>query len=231
MIIPHCNICKGKAIYWGCVDINKSAEEINNTFLPYAGQAIYYKKCEECGHIFSTDFDKWSKQDFRDRIYNDDYIKVDPEYDGTRSRRDVQWFKQFCPDKQYKIIDYGAGNQVFGDELNKIGYQVTSWDPMWGTDKPNEQFDIMTAFEVLEHTPTPIETVSEMISLLKPNGQIVFSTYVNDVLQNKRNPMFWYLAPRNGHVCMYSYKSLEVLFGMFGYKVKHLGESVHIAHK
>ena len=226
-----CKICKSESYFWGCVDINKSCEEINNTIMPYKGQAIYYKKCTNCGFLFSNDFDQWDKDDFMRNIYNEDYIKVDPEYDGRRSQRDAHWFMQFCPEKRYSILDYGSGNRVFGNTLRQFGYDIDSWDPMDGTPKPDKQYQIMTCFEVLEHTPTPIETLAEMSSLLHPNGQIIFSTLVNEELKGKRDPMYWYLAPRNGHVCMHSFASLDLMFALFGFTVKHLNTSQHIAHK
>lgn len=229
-----CTICGSDTYIWGCVDFNKSCEELNNKFLDYSGVPIYYLKCTNCNHIFSTDFDDWDHEDFKENIYNEHYIEVDPEYSGARSLRDVQWFtKSINYDKSLNILDYGAGPAVFGKELVKDGYNVESWDPLWGTDitwEQDKKFDLITAFEVLEHSPTPIRTIKEIHGYLAPQGKILITTLANDILQDKRDPTYWYLAPRNGHVCMYSNRSIEILFSLVGMKVQHLAWNTHLAY-
>jgi 2-polyprenyl-6-hydroxyphenyl methylase/3-demethylubiquinone-9 3-methyltransferase len=146
--------------------------------------------------------------------------------------RDVQQFLVNFPNKELKILDYGAGSSVFGNELKGHGYDVESWDPMWGTAptwSTEKKFDLMTSFEVFEHTPTPKETLREMKQWLAPNGKIFITTLVNDVMGDKRDPMFWYLAPRNGHVCMHSMKSIDALFSQIDMTVQHFGPSWHLA--
>jgi hypothetical protein len=85
------------------------------------------------------------------------------------------------------------------------------------------------AWEVLEHTPTPIETLAEMHSWLAPGGSILLATCSTGIMQGRRDPAFWYLSPRNGHVCMYSDRSLDVLFSKFGMKVQHDPWNIHLA--
>jgi SAM-dependent methyltransferase len=228
-----CKICNHDTSIWGCVDFNKSCEERNGMYLPYTGVAIYYLKCNHCDFLFTVDFDEWDRQDFLDNIYNDDYITVDPEYDGKRSRGDAQYFiNNLGVPRHLDILDYGAGPAVMATELNKNGYRVESWDPMWGTDPtwaPDKKFDLVMSWEVMEHTPTPHETLAEMMQWLKPGGQILVSTLSTGIMQGKRDPAFWYLSPRNGHVCMYSDRSLDELFATVGGQVQHSPWNIHVA--
>lgn len=230
----ECTVCKNETYIWGCVDFNKSCEEMNGKYLDYSGVPIYYLKCHNCNHIFSTDFDDWDKEDFKENIYNDGYLDVDPEYEGARSLRDVEWFsKSINYNKSLEILDYGAGPAIFGKELNKQGYKVESWDPLWDTApswSKDKKFDLITAFEVLEHSPTPHDTFKDIHQWLKPDGKILVTTLSNDILQGKRDPTYWYLAPRNGHVCMYSNKSIEILFESVGMKTQHLAWNTHLAY-
>ena len=228
-----CKICDHDTAIWGCVDFNKSCEEKNGMYLPYTGVAVYYLKCTNCEFIFTPDFDEWSKDDFKEHIYNDEYITVDPEYNGIRSVNDSKYFlNNLQIRKDISILDYGAGTAALEKELKKHGYNVTSWDTMWGTDPEwdkDKKFDLIMAWEVLEHTPNPRETLKEMHNWLSPDGAILLATCSTGIMQGKRDPTFWYLSPRNGHVCMYSDKSLEVLFSEFGMKVQHDPWNIHLA--
>lgn len=228
-----CKICDSPTSIWGCVDYNKNCEERNGMYLPYTGVAVYYLKCNNCEFIFSPDFDDWTKDDFKEHIYNDDYIKVDPEYNGIRSKNDANYFlNNLQIKKNISILDYGAGTCALEKELALHGYNVTSWDTMWGTDPEwdkDKKFDLIMAWEVLEHTPSPRETIKEMHNWLSPNGAILLATCSAGILQGRRDPTFWYLSPRNGHICMYSDKSLDILFNELGMKVQHDPWNIHLA--
>jgi len=229
-----CKICDHPAPIWGCVDFNKSCIEEQGNYLQYSGVAVHYLKCNNCGYLFTTDFDKWTKDDYRRNIYNDDYMVVDPDYGGVRSARDVIWFTKFLNgNKSLDILDYGAGTATFGTEMCKLGYKVDSWDPMWDTPptwNKDKKFDLITAFEVLEHSPTPKATLDDLHQWLKPGGRVLITSLANDVMNGKREATHWYLSPRNGHVAMFSIKSMETLFATKGMKMQHDGPNVHLAY-
>jgi hypothetical protein len=225
-----CKICDGHTSILGLCDYNKNCE--NNTVqMPNTGKSIYYHQCNSCQFIFTVDFDEWTKDDFIKNIYNDDYLIVDPKYDTIRPTELVKWILPYLnEDKSITLLDYGAGNSVFGTELSKLGWDCKSWDPLWKTDPTfdkDTKFDVVTSFEVLEHTPTPYETAKEMLDFLDPeSGQLIVQTLTNDIIKDEGID-YWYIAPRNGHVCMHSYKSLDVMFDRLGMEVYHEWYSVH----
>lgn len=230
----RCKICNGDTSILGVKDFNRTCEEEKGLkVFPLVGFAIYYHRCDNCGFIFTTDLDSWTVDDFVKNIYNEEYLKVDPDYSGKRPKDCVTWFSPMLGgDKSISLLDYGAGNDLFSKELVRQGYSAKGWDPMWQTDPTfdkNTTFDVVTAFEVLEHTPTPLETLKEMIGFVKPeSGQVVFSTLINDIIGDQGSN-YWYLAPRNGHVCMHSTKSLSIMFDAVGMDVQSFSPSQHVA--
>ena len=226
-----CKICDSSTTIFGVCDFNKNC--VNTDKLKLIGYPIYYHICNNCNFIFTTDLDSWSIKEYKEYIYNDEYILVDPSYEYDRPHSLVSWFMPLLEQNFKKsdlILDYGAGTSVFGNELSSLGWNCSSWDPVW--ELPlifNNKFDLITAFEVLEHTPTPIKTTEEILSLLSSNGKILIQTLCNDSsLEEGIN--CWYISPRNGHVSMHSTKSLSIMFSKYNKKVKHLSLNTHIVY-
>jgi len=69
---------------------------------------------------------------------------------------------------------------------------------------PPGRFDLVVAFEVLEHTPDPPTTLAEMDQFMDHNGMIFFSTGVLGPEFEQSGIQWWYVGPRNGHVSIYS---------------------------
>jgi 2-polyprenyl-3-methyl-5-hydroxy-6-metoxy-1,4-benzoquinol methylase len=225
-----CKVCQGPAVLYGVVDFNKSCLELGKVFLPLRGVPVYYHRCESCGLIFSNAFDAWTPADYREHIYNADYITVDPEYADARPRSMAETvFKFLKPAGDIQILDYGSGSGLMAQVLRDKGLSATSWDPMTSQAQPDaSHFDVVTSFEVLEHTATPIATAQDMVKRLTPTGVLLFSTLVVDALP-PHHVGFWYIAPRNGHVTIYTKKSLQTLFGSLGCRVHHFNETMHMA--
>jgi len=232
-----CKVCNGKTSIFGYTDINKTCEEARNKIvISYIGHPICYHICNNCNFIFTVDFDDWDKKDFLEHIYNDDYTLTDPDYVGVRSIENANWLCSGLANlinNSMQLLDYGAGDNQLCKELNRRGYNTIGWDPMWDT-KPefsaSETFDVVTAFEVLEHTPNPLKTIKEIAKFVKPiTGIVVFSTLINEVVKPEERCNHWYLAPRNGHVCMHSLSSLKLMFELVGMQVTTINASQHIA--
>jgi SAM-dependent methyltransferase len=219
---PACKCCGAATGLQGVVDFGKACSSNFNGFFPLTGIPIYYHRCLSCGFLFTTDFDSWSFQDFADHIYNDDYALVDAEYgSGARQRRDVPVVRALVA--RYgarRVLDYGGGNGTLARELRGHGVDAVSWDPLAdGPEKrPEGTFDLVTAFEVVEHTPTPVETAAEMVSFLAPGARIALSTNLADDL-GTQNMDWWYIAPRNGHISIHTQASLRALFARFGHSM------------
>ncbi|WP_022975289.1 bifunctional 2-polyprenyl-6-hydroxyphenol methylase/3-demethylubiquinol 3-O-methyltransferase UbiG [Nevskia ramosa] len=56
----------------------------------------------------------------------------------------------------------------------KVGYEVVSAEALAG--QQPESFDLVCCLEMLEHVPDPAETIEAIARLVKPGGDVVFST-------------------------------------------------------
>src|SRR5580658_1823257 len=81
-----CSICGAEALHYGTVDFHKSCLEIEGKKIAPSGIPIPYYRCSGCSFVFSDAFNEWSAADYKQRIYNQDYCLVDPEYAEVRPR-------------------------------------------------------------------------------------------------------------------------------------------------
>lgn len=229
-----CKVCGAETALHGVVDRGKSCEASRGKFLPLRGEPVWYHRCITCGFLFTADFDHWTREDWLREVYNDQYGLVDPDQaDGSRAKSNAVLVRNQTHG-DHRILDYGGGDGTMTRELHAIARAgACSWDPILdGSDDipPTGSFDIVTAFEVFEHSPTPIETVAQALSFLIPRGTLMFSTLLCDALSPQA--MDWpYIAPANGHVSIHTSASLAHLFNSLGWKVYHLSENLHVAER
>jgi SAM-dependent methyltransferase len=230
--ILTCKVCNEPALLYGVTDFNKSCEERRGRYLPLTGVPVYYHRCNGCGLIFTSAFDHWSKDDYLRHIYNDDYVLVDPDYIDTRPAGNAVFILDFIKKGHaLRCLDYGGGNGKLTSLLREGGVDGHSWDPMGeGGAPPSGSFDFISAFEVLEHAPEPLATIQQALGLLNGRGVLLFSTLTIDHV-SPRGMDNWYIAPRNGHVTLYTRRSLQTMFAGVGYWVHHFNDNLHMALK
>ena len=159
----------------------------------------------------------WQQQDFADRIYNEDYAIVDPDCLYVRPTANaallIEQFGAFRG--MIRHLDYGGGNGLLSDLLTDAGWGSTSFDPYQSDGVQPEidgKYNLITVFEVFEHVTEIKALASRLAGHLDEPGLILFSTRVSDGHVAPDRPLnWWYAAPRNGHVSLFSANSLELL--------------------
>ena len=230
-----CKCCGQPSKLFGVTDFSKSGEDRRGKPLPLTGIPVYYHRCTSCGFIFTVHFDDFSPADFACEVYNDDYVKVDPGYLELRPKdRANLILKLFGNSKDtISILDYGSGSGRMADILKAEGFAVQNYDPFTAEDRrlPSNKFDLVTCFEVLEHTPNPPLTCDLMRRLVKDNGMILFSTLVQPPTIETEKLGWWYIAPRNGHISIYTKQSLHLLWSKLGYRFGNFNNDLHFAFR
>lgn len=229
-----CPVCKRDSFLLDVVDFNKSCEEARGYYLPLSAEAIYYALCPNCGFCFAPEIYTWDIQTFADKIYNSDYAKVDPDYSELRPRSNAEFLINLLGNQSGKIrhLDYGGGSGLLSQLLNNAGWQSTSYDPFVNTNVhlgSLGEFDFITAFEVFEHVPNLQNLLNDLSSLLTEDGVVLFTTLLSDgqIEANKRIT-WWYASPRNGHISLFSKKSLAMLCENHGFQQASFSAGLHV---
>lgn len=122
-----------------------------------------------------------------------------------RLRKVMEYIQR--PTAYEKILDFGCGSGVMLPYLSSISTQVIAMDvdllPIQSvqkyiplaknvevkdatktsiTDLPANSFDLISALDVLEHVHDLPTTLSDLLALLKPNGQLIVSGPTENIL-------------------------------------------------
>lgn len=208
---PPCKLCQGTTRFFDLVDANKVTSVVDCYGFGLSGVGVVYVRCDGCGFVFSADFDDWSTDDFARHIYNDDYVLVDPEYVSRRPTQIANSVGRMLGDrKDLRILDYGSGAGVFVDAMRAAGHAHThGYDPFSSPVRPEGRFDLITSFEVVEHSVKPLDTFRDIASFLAPGGIALVQTALQPTDIGTIRGSWWYIAPRNGHLSIFNLPSLS----------------------
>ena len=225
-----CKICGHDATFSAAADFSLNCARMP---LPLTGELIPYHHCAECGFLFTAAFDGWTSEQLRERIYNEDYARIDYEFSSTRPLRQAEDLARILEPLRGKIriLDYGGGNGVFARRMGELGFDTVSYDPFFGAALAGERFELIHCREVIEHTTDPRGFVADLLGHLADDGAVYLSTAVQPEGVAERPLDWWYLGPRNGHISLFSKRSLARLWMDQGVDFGHFSEFVHMASR
>lgn len=164
------------------------------------------------------------------------------EYRRERFGRErIRLLEKYCGDLSNKtLLDIGCGNGYFlsvakevckhcvGSELSarlreftqeKTG--VTVYDePL--EDFPERGFDIITAFDVIEHISTPVLFMQTTTNLLNPGGYVLLYTPNFDSFSIRVMRKYSSIIDGTEHIILFNHTSLEKLGERVGLEVIHM---------
>ncbi len=236
----HCKICGATAIAFGECDINQGGPP-GALARPALGQRLVYHRCPQCGFMFTSQLDHWQPIDFKTHIYNDQYIDVDPDYVQVRPMANAEMLLGMLvsrPDS-LRLLDFGAGSGLLAQQLRDAGIDADSEDPYSEASFSNADanhipahlYDVVCAFEVIEHSQNPLLTLAQIRGHLKPGGCAIISTLLQPDEISAIGCNWWYCAPRNGHISLLSEQSLKLALAQAGATSWHCESQIlHIAY-
>ncbi len=230
-----CKICGAPAPLFGVVDFNKSCPDPDLSRGRPSGIPVTYHRCGECGFLFTAHCDAWSQAEFSERIYNADYVKVDPDYLGARPTRLADMVISLFGEGErgaLAAVDVGGGEGLLADRLKAAGFaKAVTYDPFVpGHDTPPRgTFNVVCCFEVLEHVCDPRALVHSWTRLMGAQSLAIFGTLLVPENIEQEGLKWWYAAPRNGHISLQSARSLRLLLNQEGLGVASLNSGIHVA--
>jgi SAM-dependent methyltransferase len=230
-----CPVCQTGAPLLDTVDFNKTCEEARGLRLPSSGVPVRYHLCDRCGFCFAPELYAWSFAEFEEKIYNADYVVVDPDYRRERPVANAGLVDQLFGKAQVAHLDYGGGSGLLSEALRAKGWHSRTYDPFVDRTARVEdlgRFDLVTAFEVFEHVPDIDRLFTDLQALVSDEGLILFSTLLSDGEIRRAQPLrWWYAAPRNGHISLFSNESMRMCLNRRGFNFASASAHLHLAYR
>ena len=168
--------------------------------------------CDHCGVSLAGSHPK----DFNDVYSTDEYLEDTlSAYDKTREYRKKRFgTERLAILERYKrngkLLDVGCGSgwflEIARQKFQVAGVEFSDSIRQWlneslgipsvkSMDDLDEKFDVITAFDLIEHVPDPVGTLNKMHGLLKDDGIILIYT------PNKKSLAFQITGEHNNLIC------------------------------
>lgn len=197
-------------------------------------------RCQNCGLVQA--FPLPSKNEVK-KLYQGDYYKNYSFYNSQIPAHRAYFQKKIAQIKKYrssgKLLDVGCAVGILLDEAKKQGFTPEGVDvsdyavnqclkldlkafvgDITVINKKN-YYDIITAFEIVEHEYDPVKALKTMALLLKPGGLLVITVPNTETLTNKLMGKYWFGWRNKEHLYHFNQKSLFLLLEKAGFsKIK-----------
>jgi hypothetical protein len=196
---------------------------------------VQYWECKTCDFVF-TDKPYWLDEAYQESIVCTDTGSV---YRAIRMRYFVASLLTFVVGKKKKYLDFGGGYGIFVRMMRDLGFDFI-WQDKYTPNILAKGFEynqkdniaLITAFEVMEHTPDPMGAIEELLSI---SDQIFFSTLLiaNPTPQNThKQAIWWYYGFEHGqHICFYRNKTFQFIAQKYNLNYYSDGKELHLFTK
>ncbi len=184
---------------------------------------VSYFRCTFCGFI-QTENPYWLAEAYTEAIASQDVGAIgrnilNASLTGSLLTSVLRSFRQG--------VDFGGGHGVFVRLMRDRGYPFF-WKDLYAANlfargfeaTPEQSYDLVTAFEVLEHLVDPLADLKAVIAHA-PNA-LVSTLLVPHPTPALRD--WWYFSPSSGqHIAFYTPKALQIIAERFGRHLQSAG--------
>ena len=170
-----------------------------------------YAKCRRCGFVYVNPL--MSEKELA-KFYEDDYYVFDELYDKLNeenSVRDFEDIKKTVGSGEKKILDIGCAKGFLLNAAKKSGWETYGIDisapaaaiarkkfgldvftgPIESAPYKNEFFDVICAFDYLEHVRNPFKALDKMSKMLRRGGTLVIEVPNIKSIYYKMTRKYW----------------------------------------
>jgi SAM-dependent methyltransferase len=207
-------------------------------------------KCNVCGLMYSNprakDPDCVEIENYDPDFTRQVTISQRPRYEKEKLQiRDYTktkaFFNKLYPNRG-KVLEVGCGMGFMLDSYRKDGWEVQGVEPNKGycqfieeemkidvvpkileeADIPDNSADLVILLHVIEHVPSPIDTLREIYRVLKPGGYLLMETPRYDSLTFKLLGRRERSVSCNGHIYFFTTESLRKTYEKAGFETVKL---------
>lgn len=216
---PDCPVCRGTR------SVCFTARVLHKYDVPY----LY---CGSCG-LLQAKSPYWLEEAYQSAIADADTGLLDRNY---RCVRRIASLLYSLGTQDCKFLDFAGGYGVFTRLMRDVGFDYYWSDPFCSNivargferEKADPPFAAVTALEVLEHVPDPLE-FSRTILSETGCSTFIFSTLLFEGQPPRRD--WWYYVFNTGqHISFYQPKTLKVIAESLGMYL-HTTADLHMMSK
>ena len=136
-----------------------------------------------------------------------------------------------CIKSGAKGLDFGSGpGPTLSLMFEEQGYAVDLFDKFYANDQHifNNQYDFITATEVVEHLSKPGDELNRLYSMLNTGGTLAIMTkMINDQVDFAS----WYYKDDPTHICFFSQTTMNYLAKSWNSRVQFYGHDITLFFK
>jgi len=187
---------------------------------------VSYFRCSGCGSL-QTERPYWLDEAYKLALTSTDVGAVNR---CLENRAIVSVLAKCLIGSRYRMLDFGGGQGLLCRLLRDVGVDAWTFDSVSKSDLAQAfsvtldavqpgSFEVVTAFEVLEHLSQPDVELSQLFGLA-PKILITSTEPYGEGI----GADWWYLSPATGqHIFFYSQKALRRIAEQFGYHLYEFG--------
>lgn len=215
-----------------CKICSATATPVFNKRILFKYEVAYYQ-CSACGFLF-TEEPYWLNEAYDETIKgirDVGMVQRNLQVADLTERLIVRYLNP-----KGTFIDYGAGTGLLVRIMRDRGFDFFYDDPYarnifarcFEATKQSEsavRYELLTAFEVYEHSANPLEDVQRMLAY---SDSILFTTELQPKSAEQLEGWFYLFPDAGQHVAFHTLESLRNLAGLFALKLHTDGENTHL---
>jgi len=190
---------------------------------------VRYYRCENCGFV-QTEPPYWLDEAYETALIRADVGAAQRNIElAALTQAVIQQF--FRADERF--LDYGGGYGLFVRLMRDRGFDFR-WHDRYAPNllsrgfeaaAASDGFELVTAFEVLEHLVDPVPEIAEM---LRRGDSVLCTTQILPASSPKPGEWWYYALSGGQHVSIFTLDALHRLAARFGRRLISDGVSVHL---